>query len=181
MRSVAPVSGVFPVDAHLRLLEIGIQAIQLSPYRSGSRNASSHTPGHDRCFPGRLRSPITVSDQGKPSDPGTSGLDDAAPGRTAWPIPRGTLPPGDAPVVDRLRRKELRPEIGTKESAWLRPSAVAAFWPPARAPPLACLCPASPPMPAAPQPPAWDLDLTPRCSTVARRSPPSPSTPPGSG
>jgi hypothetical protein len=55
------------VDGHLHLLEIGIQAIQLSPYRSGSRNASPRTPGRDRCFPGRLRSPspfrIKVSHQ----------------------------------------------------------------------------------------------------------------------
>jgi hypothetical protein len=31
----APVSGVFPTDGPLHHLEIGIQAIQLSPYHAG--------------------------------------------------------------------------------------------------------------------------------------------------
>ena len=38
----------------------------------GSRNAPLHTPEHDRCFPDMLWSPITISDRGQPSDPGTS-------------------------------------------------------------------------------------------------------------
>jgi hypothetical protein len=32
---VAPVTSVFPADGSLHLLEIGIQAIQLSPYHTG--------------------------------------------------------------------------------------------------------------------------------------------------
>jgi hypothetical protein len=67
VQGIAPVSGVFPTDGGLHLLEIGIQAIQLSPYHAGSRNASPHTPEHDRCFSGRLLSPssfrIQVSHQ----------------------------------------------------------------------------------------------------------------------
>jgi len=55
----APVSGVFPVDVNLHLLEIGVQAIQLSPCRAGPPNASSLTPGPDRWFPGMLLSPVT--------------------------------------------------------------------------------------------------------------------------
>jgi hypothetical protein len=34
-QSMAPVSGAFPADATFRLLETGLQAIQLSPYRAG--------------------------------------------------------------------------------------------------------------------------------------------------
>src|SRR5215472_14229108 len=32
VQDAAPVSGVFPADGYLHLLEIGIQAVQLSPY-----------------------------------------------------------------------------------------------------------------------------------------------------
>src|SRR3954454_1563851 len=39
----APVSGVFPVDVNFHLLEIGLQAIQLSPYHAGR---PAHRPGH---------------------------------------------------------------------------------------------------------------------------------------
>ena len=35
----------------------------------GSPSASSHTPGHDRWFPGMLFSPVILSEPGKPSDP----------------------------------------------------------------------------------------------------------------
>ncbi|MCA1601192.1 MAG: hypothetical protein LC776_05970, partial [Acidobacteria bacterium] len=34
-QDAAPVTGVFPVDGTLHLLEIRIQAIKLSPYRTG--------------------------------------------------------------------------------------------------------------------------------------------------
>jgi hypothetical protein len=34
MQDVAPVSDVFPADGYLHLLEIGVQAIKLSPYRT---------------------------------------------------------------------------------------------------------------------------------------------------
>jgi len=55
----APVSGVFPAGVHLHLLEIGLQAIQLSPCHAGPPNASPRTPGHERRFPGMLLSPFT--------------------------------------------------------------------------------------------------------------------------
>src|SRR3954468_7898648 len=65
----APVSGVFPVGVELHLLEIRLQAIQLSPYHTGSPSTSPHTPGHDYWFPGMLFSPIHLSATGEPSDP----------------------------------------------------------------------------------------------------------------
>src|SRR2546430_13604781 len=40
---LAPVSSVFPADVNFHLLEIGIQAIQLSPYHAG---LPAHRPGH---------------------------------------------------------------------------------------------------------------------------------------
>src|SRR5664279_4075302 len=49
-----PVSDVFPVDVHLHLLEIGIQAIQPSPYHAGLPNAPSRTSEPSRWFPGML-------------------------------------------------------------------------------------------------------------------------------
>ena len=39
MQDVAPVSDVFPADGYLHLLEIGVQAIKLSPYRT---NRAAH-------------------------------------------------------------------------------------------------------------------------------------------
>jgi hypothetical protein len=39
MQDVAPVPNVFPADGYSHLLEIGIQAIQLSPYRA---NRAAH-------------------------------------------------------------------------------------------------------------------------------------------
>src|SRR6266498_3480517 len=56
-QDAGPVSGVFPVGAHFRLLDIRVQAIQLLAISRGSRNAPSHTPGHGRYFPGMLLSP----------------------------------------------------------------------------------------------------------------------------
>ena len=38
-------------------LEIGLQAIQLSPYSAGPAAPRTRTPGHDRRFPGMLWSP----------------------------------------------------------------------------------------------------------------------------
>src|SRR5262249_49421252 len=49
--------------------DTGNPALALS---RGSHSASLHTPEHDRCFPGMLLFPDTVSGRGKPSDPGTS-------------------------------------------------------------------------------------------------------------
>src|SRR6266851_9802867 len=68
MQNAAPVSGVFPADVTLRRLEIGIQAIQLSPYHAG--------PAAPRFI--RLNTvaaflacycPLHLSDPGKPLDP----------------------------------------------------------------------------------------------------------------
>ena len=50
-RDAAPVSGVFPAGASFHLLEIRVQAIQLSAISRGSPSAPSRTPGHGRCFP----------------------------------------------------------------------------------------------------------------------------------
>ena len=55
-------SDVFPVDGGLHLLEIRLQAIQLSPYSAGPAAPHTRTPGRDRCFPGMLWSPIILSD-----------------------------------------------------------------------------------------------------------------------
>ena len=53
----APVSGVFPAGVMLHLLEIRVLGNQALAILRGSRNASFHTPEHDHCFSGRLRSP----------------------------------------------------------------------------------------------------------------------------
>src|SRR5437870_3437427 len=57
---VTSASGAMPTDGSLRRLEIGVQAIQLSPYHTGPANASVPAPGPDRRFSGmRLsRSPF---------------------------------------------------------------------------------------------------------------------------
>src|SRR6202165_4218471 len=59
-QGVAPASGAMPTDVTLRRLEIGVQAIQLSPYHTGPADASVPAPGPDRRFSGmRLsRSPF---------------------------------------------------------------------------------------------------------------------------
>ena len=46
------------------LLEIRLEAIQLSPSRAYLLDASPHTPGHDRQFPGMLISPLLSFDSG---------------------------------------------------------------------------------------------------------------------
>src|SRR5712691_1396937 len=57
---VTSASGAMPTDVPLRRLEIGVQAIQLSPYHAGPADASVPAPGPDRRFSGmRLsRSPF---------------------------------------------------------------------------------------------------------------------------
>ena len=52
----APVTGVFPAGVDLRLLEAGIQAIRLSPYRAGRPAGRPVRLGTTRRFPGMLRS-----------------------------------------------------------------------------------------------------------------------------
>ena len=70
-QGAAPVSGVFPADDALHLLEIGIQAIQLSPYHAGPAAPRfirlSTTAAFLACC-----CPLHLSDPGKPSDAGTS-------------------------------------------------------------------------------------------------------------
>src|SRR3954463_2172146 len=70
-QDVAPVTGVVPADATLRLLEIGLQAIQLSPYRAGP---SAHRPVRLGTAADSWHAlvPSSLSASGKPSDPGTS-------------------------------------------------------------------------------------------------------------
>src|SRR5713226_3051962 len=57
---VTPASGAMPTDVPLRRPEIGVQAVQLSPYHAGPADASVPAPGPDRRFSGmRLsRSPF---------------------------------------------------------------------------------------------------------------------------
>jgi hypothetical protein len=67
----APVSDVFPVDANFHLLEIGLQAIQPSPYHAGP---SQHRPIRLDAACGFLACscPLSLSGPGQPSDPRTS-------------------------------------------------------------------------------------------------------------
>src|SRR3954454_4683383 len=64
----APVSGVFPVDVNLHLLEIGLQAIQLSPYHA---DLPAHRPQRLDPATGFLACscPLHLSVPGQPSDP----------------------------------------------------------------------------------------------------------------
>ena len=47
-QGLAPVTGVFPAGVALRHLEIGLEAVQLSPYRTVVSSPSA--PGHERRF-----------------------------------------------------------------------------------------------------------------------------------
>ena len=49
---VTSASGAMPTDVTFRRLEIGVQAVQLSPYHTGPADASVPAPGPDRCFSG---------------------------------------------------------------------------------------------------------------------------------
>src|SRR6202521_3189954 len=49
---VTSASGAMPTDVTFRRLEIGVQAIQLSPYHTGPADASVPAPGPDRRFAG---------------------------------------------------------------------------------------------------------------------------------
>ena len=66
----APVTGVFPAGVDLRLLETGIQAIRLSPYRAGRPAGRpvrlGTTAGFLACY-----GPSFLTDPGKPSGPQT--------------------------------------------------------------------------------------------------------------
>src|SRR6266567_7366867 len=60
VQDTAPVSGVFPADVILHRLEIGIQAIQLSPYRTGPAAPRPLRLGTTAAFLGRGRLPGEV-------------------------------------------------------------------------------------------------------------------------
>src|SRR5260370_23858233 len=70
-QDASPVTGVFPADDKLHLLEIGIQAIQLSPYHAGPAAPRPIRLGTAAAFLA-CYCPLHLSDPGKPSDPGTS-------------------------------------------------------------------------------------------------------------
>src|SRR5260370_9836807 len=70
-QDAAPVPGVFPADDKLHLLEIGIQAIQLSPYHAGLAAPRPIRLGTAAAFLA-CYCPLHLSAPGKPSDPGTS-------------------------------------------------------------------------------------------------------------
>jgi hypothetical protein len=64
-------SDVFPVDGGLHLVEIGHQAIQLSPYSASPAAPPPVRLGTTTAFLA-CSCPLHPSDPGKPSDPGTS-------------------------------------------------------------------------------------------------------------
>jgi hypothetical protein len=70
-QDMASVSVAFPMDANFHRLEIGVQAIQLSPYHTGP---SAHRPWQlspvTDCL--ACSGPHHLSDPGKPSGPGIS-------------------------------------------------------------------------------------------------------------
>src|SRR5947208_13421840 len=69
-RGTAPVSGVFPADGCLHRLEIGLQAIQLSPYHAGPAAHRFQRLNTIAAFLA-CSCPLHLSDPGKPSDPET--------------------------------------------------------------------------------------------------------------
>src|SRR6266705_4437418 len=71
VQDTAPVSGVFPADVILHRLEIGIQAIQLSPYRTGPAAPRPLRLGTTAAFLACYCS-LNLSTPGKPLYPGTS-------------------------------------------------------------------------------------------------------------
>ena len=69
----APVSGVIPVDVNFHLLEIGIQAIQLSPYHAGSpphrsRRLDTTDRYHGMLVPFTFRIQVSHQTQEPPSE-----------------------------------------------------------------------------------------------------------------
>src|SRR5207248_5589463 len=96
-----------PVEVNLPLLEIGVQAIQLSPYHAGP---PARRPGHLDPATGFLACscPLHLSDPGKPSDPGTS----------------LRVPPGYA--GDTTRRLAAQPR--QKSAFWAGPAVPVNAW-----------------------------------------------------
>src|SRR5438128_7656233 len=111
---VTSASGAMPTDGSLRHLEIGVQAVQLSPYHAGPADASVPAPGPDRRFSGmRLsRSPfgsgLAIGPRNLPSNSSRlrRGYDKA---------PRGAM---EGVVVHEGRL------LGQKQAARARPSDV---------------------------------------------------------
>jgi hypothetical protein len=71
-QGTAPVTDVFPADGNLHPLEIGLHAIQPSPYHAGPPSAPPLTPGPSRRVCWHALVPFTFRHPGKPSDPETS-------------------------------------------------------------------------------------------------------------
>src|ERR1019366_3033390 len=67
----APVSDVFPADVKFHLLEIGLQAIQPSPYHAGPPVRRPQRLGPATGFLA-CSCPLHLSAPGKPSEPRTS-------------------------------------------------------------------------------------------------------------
>jgi hypothetical protein len=65
-----PVSGVFPAGVWLHLLETGLKAIQLSPYRADLPARRPVRLGTAAGFLACYFPPVILSDRSKPSDPG---------------------------------------------------------------------------------------------------------------
>src|SRR6266568_8864208 len=68
---VTSASGAMPTDVTFRRLEIGVQAVQLSPYHAGPADASAQ---HLDLIVALLACdcPVHLTDPGSPLDPGTS-------------------------------------------------------------------------------------------------------------
>src|SRR5512142_3402565 len=71
VQDAAPVSGAFPAGAYLHLLGIGVQAVELWPYRTGPAAPRPLRLGTTAAFLACYCS-LNLSTLGKPLDPGTS-------------------------------------------------------------------------------------------------------------
>src|SRR5215472_14469549 len=97
VQDAAPVSGVFPADGYLHLLEIGIQAVQLSPYCANRAARCSvrldTTAAFLACsFPLlSFQTPVshTIQEQSSESFPTPSGIQQGA-SRRNFTISRGS-------------------------------------------------------------------------------------------
>src|SRR5512133_832614 len=109
-QDVAPVSDVFPADGYLHLLEIGVQAIKLSPYRT---NRAAHRSGRldttaaflaCSCPSWAFRNEVSHSIQERPSKsfPAASGIRQSA-SRRNFAISRGS-PGASLPTPGHDRR-----------------------------------------------------------------------------
>ena len=118
MQDVAPVSDVFPADGYLHLLEIGVQAIKLSPYRT---NRAAHRSIRldtiaaflaCSCPSWAFRNEVSHSIQERPSEsfPTVSGIRQSA-SRRNFAISRGpcAAAPSTSPRYSTLSRHAVVP------------------------------------------------------------------------